>query len=61
MAQLRKEYEKNWHTPLPKPKEDFNCKSKKMVHFIKRYCPILQVEYDTNCKQHAYVCLKEEE
>ena len=57
MAQLRKEYEKNWHTPLPKP-QDFGCRSKKMVHFIQRYCPNIQVEYSPDCKQHAWLRLR---
>jgi hypothetical protein len=35
LSQLPKEYEKNWHTPIPKPR-DFGCRT--LVYLLEHHC-----------------------
>jgi ankyrin repeat protein len=43
ISQLPKEYEKNYHAPIPKPRE-FGCK--KLIHLLRQHCPNIVVETD---------------
>eukprot|EP00588_Corethron_pennatum_P009992 CAMPEP_0194269620 /NCGR_PEP_ID=MMETSP0169-20130528/3757_1 /TAXON_ID=218684 /ORGANISM="Corethron pennatum, Strain L29A3" /LENGTH=443 /DNA_ID=CAMNT_0039011339 /DNA_START=263 /DNA_END=1594 /DNA_ORIENTATION=+ len=42
ISQLPKEYEKNWHTPVPKPR-DFGCR--KLIYLIQKHCPNVSMDY----------------
>ncbi|KAL3938279.1 MAG: hypothetical protein SGBAC_006781 [Bacillariaceae sp.] len=41
LSQLSKEYQKNWHIPIPKPRE-FGCR--KLSYLLETKCPRIQVE-----------------
>lgn len=41
LSQLPKEYEKNWHVPIPKPR-DFGCR--KLIYLLQTQCPNVHVE-----------------
>ena len=45
LSQLSKEYKKNWHAPVPKPR-DFGCR--KLGYLIQTYCLNIQVECHGN-------------
>jgi ankyrin repeat protein len=40
ISQLPKEYEKNWHMPVPKPRQ-YKCR--RLIQLIKKLCPNIQV------------------
>jgi hypothetical protein len=40
ISQLPKEYEKNWHMPVPKPR-DYKCR--RLIQLIKKHCPKIEV------------------
>ena len=48
ISQLPKEYEKNWHTPVPKPR-DFGCR--KLIYLVQKHCPNVSVEYGKGKQQ----------
>jgi ankyrin repeat protein len=48
LAQLSKEYSKNWHQQVPNPR-DYGCR--KLVHLLQRHCSRVQVEFVE--QQHA--------
>lgn len=43
ISQLPKEYEKNFHTPIPKPRE-FGCR--KLIYLLQKHCPNIVVYTD---------------
>jgi ankyrin repeat protein len=48
LSQLPKEYEKNWHVPVPKPRE-FGCR--KLIYLLQTKCPNVHVESTSESKQ----------